>query len=137
MVRVCAAALASMALAASVLAQPAALEVDFSEPTQAAVDVRLDTRIRIHFSRDVVPASLKDRVRVTYSQADSRERGEAEPPRVRFATHYDGRARVLEICPSQRLERFRQVQVELLEGIVGADGSALKPWTLNFTTGGS
>jgi Bacterial Ig-like domain len=137
MVRVCAAALASIALAASVLAQPAALEVDFSEPGQAAADVRLDTRIRIHFSRDVSPASLKDRVRVTYSQADSRERGEGEPPRVRFATDYDGDKRILEIRPSQRLERFRQVTVELLEGIVGADGSALKPWTLNFTTGGS
>jgi Bacterial Ig-like domain len=137
MVRVCAAALAIVALAAAVLAQPVPLEVDFSDPSQAAADVRLDTRIRIHFSRDVDPASLKDRVRVTYSQADSRERGEAEPPRVRFATDYDGDRRVLEIRPSQRFERFRQVKVKLLDGIVGADGTALKPWALNFTTGGS
>jgi hypothetical protein len=135
--RVGLATVAIVALAAAVLTHGAPIEVDFSEPRQAAADVRLDTRIRIHFSRDVNPASLKDRVRVSYSPADSKERGEAQPPRIEFTTDYDRRSRVLEISPSQRLERFRQVQVELLEGIVGADGSALKPWTLNFTTGGS
>jgi hypothetical protein len=137
MVRVCLAAVAIVALTASVPTQGVPVEVEFSEPRQAAADVRLDTRIRIHFSRDVSPASLENRVRVTYSQVDSRERGEAQPPRVEFATDYDGRSRVLEICPSQRLERFRQIKVDLLEGIVGADGAALKPWTLTFTTGGS
>ncbi len=116
---------------------PLPLEVSFSTPVEGEADVRLDVLIRIQFSSDVDPASLRDRVRVTYSQSESRERGEAQPPVVAFTITYDGRNRALEVKPSQRLERFRQVAVELLDGIVGADGSVLRRWTLNFSTGGS
>lgn len=137
MLRVSAAALATLALAATILAQPRPLEVAFSVPVEGEADVHLDTRVRLQFSKDVDASSLKDRVRVTYSQADSLERGEAQPPRVGFATTYDSGTRVLEIRPARALERFRHVKVDLLEGIAGTDGSALKPWTLNFATGGS
>jgi hypothetical protein len=44
---------------------------------------------------------------------------------------------VLEIRFSQPIERFRTVQIELLEGVLGTDQQALAPWTLKFMTGGS
>ena len=118
-------------------AQPLPLEIEFSAPVEDETDVRLDTRIRVQFSRDVERASLNNRIRLNYSQSDSAERGEAQPPALDFTIDYDRGTRGLEIKPRQRLERFRNVKLELLEGIVGTDGSVLKPWTLNFTTGGS
>ena len=33
------------------------------------------------------------------------------------------------------LDRFRRVNVELLEGVTTVDGVAFKPWSLTFTTG--
>ena len=54
-----------------------------------------------------------------------------------FTTRYQPANRVLEIEFEQPLERFRTVQVELLEGIEGTDGQLLEPWTLLFTTGAS
>jgi hypothetical protein len=44
---------------------------------------------------------------------------------------------VLEIKFTKPLERFRTLKVDLLEGILGTDGQALKPWTLTFSLGGS
>ncbi len=113
------------------------LEVDFSAPMNGEADVRLDARIRLQFSGDVDASSLTGHIRITYSQSDSVERGEAQPPIVAFGFNYNKGTRALEIRPTQPLERFRRVKVELLEGIVGTDGSALGPWALNFTTGGS
>jgi hypothetical protein len=116
---------------------PLPLEVQFSTPVEAETDVRLDTRIRIQFSRDVAPASLQDRVRVTYSQTDSAERGEPQPPSVEVTFQYNAENHSVEITPARPLERFRNVRVELLKGITGIDGSVLRGWTLNFATGGS
>lgn len=116
---------------------PWPLEIEFSAPIEGEVEVRLDARIRLQFSRDVEPASLRERIRLTYSPADSAERGEPQPPAVDFTFSYDKAMRALEITARSPLERFRRVKLELLEGIIGIDGSVLKPWTLNFTTGGS
>ena len=116
---------------------PWPLEIEFSVPIADEADVRLNSRIRLQFSRDVEPASLKDRIRITYSRTDSAERGEPQPPAVEFTFNYDKATRALEIKPNSPLERFRRVKLELLEGVVGLDGSVLKPWALNFTTGGS
>jgi hypothetical protein len=44
---------------------------------------------------------------------------------------------VLELKFSKPLERFRTLNIDLLEGIVGTDGQPLKPWTLTFMLGGS
>jgi len=116
---------------------PLPLDVDFSVPAQGEADVRLDVTIRIQFSRNADPASFTDRIRLSYSKEESAERGEAQPPAVSFTTSYASGTYVLEIKPRQPLERFRQVKLELLSGIVGADGSVLKPWSLRFSTGGS
>lgn len=125
------------AAAAVSSAQPVSLEIEFSTPIEGETDVRLDARIRVQFSRDVEQASLKDRIRLSYSPTDSAERGEPQPPALDFTFDYDRGTRALEIKPRTRFERFRAVKLELLEGIAGIDGSVLERWTLNFTTGGS
>ena len=116
---------------------PIPLDVDFSVPAEGEADVRLDTTIRIKFSRDADPASFDKRIRLSYSQEESAERGEAQPPAVSFTIAYSSKTNVLEITPRPGLERFRQVRLELLQGIVGRDGAVLKPWALRFRTGGS
>jgi hypothetical protein len=113
-----------------------ASEVVFSVPTQDEADVSPTAAVRIQFSRDLDRQTLKGRVRVTYPARQSEQRGESQPPAVDFTVTYVEPSRVLEIRFRQALERFRTVQVELLEGIVGTDGVPAKPWTLSFTTGG-
>jgi hypothetical protein len=128
---------ASGAIVEIAVPPPLPLEVNFSVPVEGEADVRLNTRIRLQFSREVNAASLRDRIRLSYSTTDSAERGEVQPPALAFTTSYDAGSHVLEIRPTQSLERFRPVRLDLLEGIVGTDGSALHPWSLRFTTGGS
>jgi hypothetical protein len=112
-------------------------EVLFSAPTADETDVAQDTKVRIQFSRDLDPATLKGRIEVSYSRTQSRERGEPEPPPIIARVGYNPGARVMEITFDPPLERFRLVEVRLTDGIVGTDGAPLKPWTLTFTTGGS
>jgi hypothetical protein len=131
------ATLASVAVAQPPKEPPLPLEVEFSVPVEGDADVRLDTTIRVKFSRDANPVSFADRIRASYSKEESAERGEAQPPPISFTTSYSSSTQVLEIAPRQPLERFRQVRVELLQGIVGQDGSVLRAWSLRFRTGGS
>jgi hypothetical protein len=112
-------------------------EVMFSAPTQDETDVSMGTTVRIQFTRDIDPATLKDRVRVGYLQAQTTERGEPSTPIAEFTTEYAPLNRVLELTFTKPLERFRTVKVELLEGILGTDQQPLKPWTLTFDVGGS
>jgi len=119
------------------LPAPPPIDVLFTAPTDGESDVRLTERIRMQLSRDLDPATLKERVRITYSSAESKERGEAQAPSVAFTTNYTKENRALEIRPNEPLERFRSVTLEILEGVKGTDGGAMKPFTLRFTTGGS
>ena len=116
---------------------PAPVEILFTAPAEGEADVRLTERIRIQLSRDLNPETLKDRVRITYSSTDSRERGEAQPPSLAFTTNYTRENRALEIRPTEPLERFRVVTLEILPGVKGTDGGDLLPFKLTFTTGGS
>ena len=119
------------------LPPPPPVEILFAAPAEGEADVRLTERIRLQLSRDLDPATLKDRVRLTYSPPESKERGEAQPPSIAFTTNYTRENRALEIRPTGPLERFRLVKFEILEGVKGTDGGAMKPLTLTFTTGGS
>jgi hypothetical protein len=112
-------------------------EVVFSAPTQDETDVLMGTTIRIQFSRDLDPATLKNHIRAGYLLAQSVERGEPTPPPADFAFQYSAFNRVLELKFTHPLERFRTVRIDLVEGILGTDGQPLKPWTLSFETGGS
>ena len=112
-------------------------EVIFSAPTQDETDVSMATSVRIQFSRDIDPASLRGRIRVRYLEAQSVERGEPVTPAVDFTLQYGGANRVVELRFAKPLERFRTVKVDLLEGILGTDGQPLPPWTLTFSVGGA
>jgi Big-like domain-containing protein len=112
-------------------------EVVFSAPTQDESDVALNTSVRIQFSRDLDPATIKGHVRVGYLDAQTRERGEFVTPAAEFTSSYNAANRVLELRFTKPLERFRTLRIELLDGIVGTDQQPLKPWTLSFGLGGS
>lgn len=139
---------ASVALAAEpaadATAEPAAIvptvgprpEVVFSTPTARESDVSPDVRVRIQFSRDIVPESIRGQVQVSYVVEESVERGEAQPPALTVTTAYAPGNRVLELRFAEPLARFRVVKVELLEGIRALDGAALVPFVLTFTVGG-
>jgi hypothetical protein len=114
-----------------------AFRVVFSAPTEGEADVRLDAHVRIQFSRHVDERTLAGRVRASYSAAESAERGEAEPPSLAFTLAYDSGTFGITLTPDNGLERFREVHVDLLDGIVAADGAVLKPWRLTFRTGGA
>ena len=111
-------------------------EVIFSAPTQGDVDIAPDTLVRIQFSRDLDPESFEDQVRIGYHGEESFERGASPPPPIEFDVEYLKRNRVLEIRFTEPLERFRTVEVELLDGITATDGAVLPPWTLTFALGG-
>lgn len=119
------------------LPPPPPVEILFTAPAEGEADVRSTERIRVQLSRDLDPATLKDRVRITYAAADAKERGDAPPPSVALTTTYTKENRALEIRPAEPLERFRLVKLEILEGVKGTDGGAMQPFTLTFTTGGS
>jgi len=112
-------------------------EVVFSAPTNDETDVLQSTNVRIQFSRDLDPASIRGRVRAHYLESQTVERGEPTTPGIEFTTQYNGASRVLEMKFGKPLERFRTVVVELMEGIKGTDGQPLKPWKLTFSLGGS
>jgi hypothetical protein len=107
-------------------------EVIFSAPTDGETDVAPATTLRIQFSRDLDPATLKGRLRVSYVDNPIGAAGAA----VDFTTEYRGAARVLEVKFAKPLERFRTVRVSFDEGVKGTDQQPLQPWTLAFTIGG-
>jgi hypothetical protein len=112
-------------------------EVVFSAPTQDESDVSMSTHVRIQFSRDIDPATLKGHVKASYLESQTKERGEPDTPTAEFTTQYTAATRVLELRFTKPLERFRTIKIELSDEIVGTDKQALKPWTLNFDTGGA
>ena len=112
-------------------------EVIFSAPTHEETDVPMATTVRIQFSRDIDPSTLKGRIRPHYLASQSAERGEPVTPEAGFTYQYAGANRVMEIRFTKPLERFRTMKVDLLDGILGTDGQPLKTWTLSFSMGGS
>ena len=107
-------------------------EVIFSDPENGEIDVRAARSVRMQFSRDMNPASFKDHVR--WNWVGDGDGGPEQSRRVSFK--YDGARRALEISLDlDRSAAFRQVRVELLEGISALDGAKLQPWNLTFTFG--
>ena len=111
-------------------------EVIFSAPVDDDDDVERGVRVRIQFSRDVDPKSIRDRVAVSYVASPAAGAAPLPKPPAFTVTYNDG-AHAIEIRFAEPLERFQQVRVDVLEGITALDGQMLKPWTLTFTTGGT
>ena len=112
------------------LPPPPPVEILFTAPAEGEGDVRTTERIRMQLSRDLDPASLKDRIRLTYSDS-------TEARAIAFTSNYTRENRALEIKPAEPLDPFKAVKMEILEGVKGTDGGPLAPFTLTFTTGGS
>lgn len=106
--------------------------VIFTVPVADDVEVDRGGPVRIQFSRDLTPASVANRVRVSYVPTPAVA---TPPPAPAFAATYQEGTRSLEIKFAQPLERFQTIKVELLEGITATDGQPLGPWTLTFSTG--
>lgn len=106
--------------------------VIFSAPIAGDSEVDASAPVRIQFSVDMEPRSIRDRVKVAYVAAEGTA---APPPPPAFTTRYNDAAHAIEIRFEQPLERFQQVKVDLLEGMTALDGQALKAWSLTFTTG--
>jgi hypothetical protein len=106
-------------------------EVIFSAPVPDDTDVDRSAPIRIQFSRDMDPRSVRDRIRITYVNPPAG----GLPPVPEFTVRYNDANHAVEITFASPLERFQQVKVEFLEGMIALDKQPLKPWSLTFTTG--
>jgi Bacterial Ig-like domain len=107
-------------------------EAIFSLPAQDEIDVAPNAPIRIQFSRDLDPKSIRGQISVGY--VGPAPQGAATTPPASTTTYDEGR-RVMEIHFATPLEPFRTVQIQLLGGITGTDGQPLKAFKLSFTTG--
>lgn len=109
-------------------------EVVFSTPTADETDADRAAPIRIQFSRDMDGKTLSGRVKVSY--AGQAPAGAPAVPPTSTVRYLDGN-RALEIKFAAPLDRFRQVKVDLLDGILSnVDNQPLAPYSLTFTTGG-
>ena len=111
-------------------------QVVFSAPTGNEIDVPPASRVRIQFSRDMMPESFKGQVSVRYEAQEAVERGVPPGTPPTFTASYDQGRRVLELRFAAPLDRFRTVVVSLGSGILAFDKQPLAPYELRFTVGG-
>ena len=112
--------------------------VIFSDPTEGEIDVALRSPIRLQFSRDMNPETFKGNVLWTFLAADAVNTGADTPREAPRAADfkYDGAKRSLAIrLPPDASASYRNVVVELRDGIAATDGARLKPWQLTFVFG--
>jgi Bacterial Ig-like domain len=108
-------------------------EVIFSDPQDGEIDVPLKKVVRLQFSRDINPETLNGNIRWHYVASDSRE----QLPTNKISAKYDRANRSAEIAiEADQLGRYRNVVLELGDGIQATDGAPLKPWSIAFTFGG-
>jgi hypothetical protein len=105
-------------------------EVIFSDPGDGETGVPLKTAVRLQFSRDMNPDTFKGRVHWRYSDATA-------AMATSTGGDYDRSRRSLEIkLNPDEASRFRDVVIELDEGIAATDGAKLAPWKMTFMFGG-
>ncbi|MDA1095391.1 MAG: Ig-like domain-containing protein [Acidobacteria bacterium] len=108
-------------------------EVIFSAPTQDDTDVPTDALVRVQFSRDMDAESFEGHVDVAYQGTP----GETDEDALAFTVAYRPRNRVLTVTMAEPLRPYATLTVSLGAGILAADGAAVVPYTLRFSTGGS
>ena len=113
-------------------------EVIFSDPAEGEIDVPLRAPIRLQFSRDMNPDTFKDNVRWTFTTVDAVNVGGSTPREADRPAEfkYDRAKRSLEIrLTLDDSATYRNVILELRDGIAATDGARLKPWQLTFASG--
>lgn len=113
-------------------------EVIFSDPTEGDIDVALRSPVRLQFSRDMNAETFKGNVQWTFTAVDAVNTGADTPREASRPANfkYDSAKRSLEIrLPPDASASYRNVIVELREGIAATDGALLKPWQLTFAFG--
>jgi hypothetical protein len=111
-------------------------QVIFSTPTASEVDVSVDARVRLQFSRDMTPTSFKGNVVAEYDAREAAERGIPPAAIPSFVANYDQGRRTLELKFNAPFERFRTVIIRLSPGITAFDKQPLVAYELRFTVGG-
>ena len=114
-------------------------EVIFSDPAEGEIDVPLKSPVRLQFSREMNPDTFKGNVRWTFTAFDAVNVGAGTPREAdRLAEFkYDRAKRSLEIrLALNDSATYRNVILELGDGIAATDGARLKPWQLTFVFGG-
>jgi len=107
--------------------------VVFNDPVNDETNVTPATAVRLQFSRAMMPGTLSERIRIAYASAP----GVAAPPIPKFSAIYADGTRSMAITFAAPLAPRHTVRVELLEGIVAANGRAFAPWGFMFSTGDS
>jgi hypothetical protein len=114
-------------------------EVIFSDPAEGEIDVPLKAPIRLQFSREMNPDTFKDNVRWTFTTPDAVNVGAGTPREAERHPEfkYDRAKRALEIrLALDDSATYRNVVLELRDGIAATDGARLKLWQLTFVFGG-
>lgn len=107
-------------------------EIVFSAPLDGETDVATDIVLRVQFSRDIDPDSLKDQVAVAYGMnADGTSPGRAPAAH----TVYRAANRSVEIRFAEPLAPYSTVIVAFGNAIRATDGVAMKPTRISFITG--
>jgi hypothetical protein len=109
-------------------------EVVFSSPYEGEIGVPMAASVRIQFSRGLDPDTIAGQIRASYVGATPP--GALPPAVLEFQHTYNAGTRAIEITFAQPPDRFRTMQIELLEGLRTFDGAPVSPWTLTFTAGG-
>jgi hypothetical protein len=113
-------------------------EVICSDPAEGEVDVSQRALVRLQFSREMNPDSFKGNVRWTFTTADAVNlRADTPQESMRQPEFkYDRAKRSLEIrLALDDSASYRNVILELADGIAATDGARLKPWQLRFVFG--
>ena len=114
-------------------------EVIFSDPEEGDIDVPIKALIRLQFSRDMNPDTFKGNVRWNYTAPEPPggvTAAQGESSRVP-EFKYDRARRALELRLSlDAAASYRNVAIELLDGVAATDGAKMKPWRLTFTFAG-
>ena len=105
--------------------------VVFNDPIDGESSVAPSTRIRLQFSRPMIPETFSEHIRIAYTSVDALD-GVPIPP---FSGIYSDVTRSLAISFAWPLARHQAVRVELLEGIAAANGRPFEPWAFVFSTG--
>jgi len=99
----------------------------FSAPTQGETAIATDVLVRFQFSRPMRAATFEHQVRVRYAQNPTM-------PTPAFTVTYRPATMAIEIRFSGPLAPNAEVIVELLGGILAADGAPFAGTVLRFTT---